>query len=61
MNFCRRLKRENKNKEETKEDNNENVLATVSTEDLVTVLNADMANIVYDGQSGLWTLVSYLM
>ena len=43
--FCRKLKRENKNKEETKEDGNENFLSTVSTEDLVTVLDANMINI----------------
>ena len=33
--FYRKLKRENKNKVETKEDGNENFLGTVTTEDLV--------------------------
>ena len=46
--FCRKLKRENKNKEETKKDGNENILATVTTEDLVTILDADMINIACD-------------
>ena len=46
--FCRKLKRENKNKEETKEDVNENCLATVTTEDLVIVLDANMINIACD-------------
>ena len=49
--FCRKLKRENKNKEETKEDGNENCLATVTTEDLVTVLDANMINIACDESS----------
>ena len=49
--FCRKLKRENKNKEETKEDGNENCLSTVTTEDLVTVLDANMINIVCDESS----------
>ena len=59
--FCRKLKRENKNKEETKEDGNENYLATVTTEDLVTVIDANMINIVVMSQAGLWTLVPHLM
>ena len=46
--FCRKLKRENKNKEETNENGNENCLATVTTEDLVTVLDEDMINIACD-------------
>ena len=49
--ICRKLKRENKNKEETKEDGNENCLATVTTEDLVTVLDANMINIACDESS----------
>ena len=49
--FCRNLNRENKNKEETKEDGNENYLATVTTEDLVTVLDANMINIACDESS----------
>ena len=53
--FCRKLKREN-NKEETKQDGNENCLATVTTEDLVTfvdvdMINADMINIACDESS----------
>ena len=48
--FCRKLKREN-NKEETKQDGNENCLATVTTEDLVTVLDANMINIACDESS----------
>ena len=46
--FCRKLKRESKNKEETKEDGNENCLATVTTEDLVTVIDAYMKSIACD-------------
>ena len=46
--FCRKLKRESKNKEETKEDDNETFLATVTTEDLDTLLDADMINIACD-------------
>ena len=46
--FCRMLKRENNNKEETKLDGNENCLATVTTEDLLIVLEADMINIACD-------------
>ncbi|WMV47462.1 hypothetical protein MTR67_040847 [Solanum verrucosum] len=53
--FCRKLKRENKNKEETKEDGNESCLATVTIEDLVTVLDADMINIACDESS--WVVV----
>jgi len=49
--FCRKLKRENKNKEETKEDDNENCLATVTTEDLITVIDTDMINISCDESS----------
>ena len=49
--FCRKLKRENKNKEETKKDGNENCLATVTTEDLVIVLDANMINIACDESS----------
>ena len=49
--FCRKLKRENNNKEETKQDGNENCLATVTTEDLVTVLDANMINIACDESS----------
>ena len=49
--FCRKLKRENKNKEETKEDDNENCLATIITEDLVTVFDANMINIACDESS----------
>ena len=49
--FCRKLKRENKNKEETKENGNENFLATVTTEDLVSVLDEDMINIACDKSS----------
>lgn len=49
--FCRKLKRKNKNKEETKEDGNENCLATVTTEDLIIVLDTDMINIVCDESS----------
>ena len=49
--FCRKLKRENKNKEETKEDGNENFLATVTTEDLVTILDENMINIACDESS----------
>ena len=41
-------KRENKNKEETKEDGNENCLATVTIEDLVTVFDTNMINIACD-------------
>ena len=48
--FCRKLKREN-NKEETKQDGNENCLATVTTEDLVTVLDENMINIACDESS----------
>ena len=40
-----------KNKEETKEDGNESCLATVTTEDLVTVLDANMKNIACDESS----------
>ena len=43
--FCRKLKKENNNKEETKQDGNENFLATVTTKDLVIVLDADIKNI----------------
>ena len=46
--FYRKLKRENKNKKETKEGGNENYLATVTTKDLVTVLDANMINIACD-------------
>ena len=46
--FCRKLKRENKNKEETKEDGNENCVDIITTEDLVTVLDANMINISCD-------------
>ena len=49
--FCRKLKRENKNKEETKEDGNENCLATVTAKDLIVVLDADMINIACDESS----------
>ena len=49
--FCMKLKRENKQKKETKEDDNEYCLATVTTEDLVTVLDADMINIACDESS----------
>ena len=49
--FCRKLKRENKNKEETKEDDNENSLATVTAKDLIVVLDADMINIACDESS----------
>ena len=49
--FCRKLKRENNKKEETKQDGNENFLATVTTEDLVTVLDANMINIACDESS----------
>ena len=59
--FCRKLKRKNKNKEETKEDGNENYLTTVTTEDLVTVIDANMINIAVMSQAGLWTLVPHLM
>ena len=52
--FCRKLKRENNNKEETKEDGNENCLATVTTEDLVTVLDANMINIACD--ESIWVV-----
>ena len=48
--FCRKLKREN-NKEETKQDGNENCLATVTTKDLVTILDANMINIACDESS----------
>ena len=51
MKFYRKLKRENNNKEETKQDGNENCLATVTTEDLVTVLDANMINIACDEPS----------
>ena len=47
----RKFKRENKNKEETKENGNENCLATITTEDLVTVLDEDMINIACDKSS----------
>ena len=49
--FCRKLKRLNKNKEETKEDGNENCLAAITSEYLVTVLDADMINIACDESS----------
>ena len=49
--FCRKLKRENKNKEKTKEDGNENCLATITIEDLVTLLDANMINIACDESS----------
>ena len=49
--LCKKFKRENKNKEETKEDGNENCLATVTTEDLVTILDANMINIACDESS----------
>ena len=49
--FCRKLKRLNKNKEETKEDGNENCLATVTPEDLVTILDEDMIIISCDESS----------
>ena len=49
--FCRKLKRDNKNKEETKEDGNENCLATVTIEDLLTVLDANMINIACEESS----------
>ena len=45
------MKRENKNKEEIKENDNENCLATVTTEDLVTILDANMINIACDESS----------
>ena len=49
--FCRKLKRENKNKEEIKEDGKENCRSTITTEDFVTVLDADMINIACDESS----------
>ena len=49
--FCTKLKTGNKNKEENKEDDNENCLATVTTEDLVTVLDVNMINIACDDSS----------
>ena len=50
--LCKKLKTENKNKEEkTKEDGNENCLATVTTKELFTVLDADMINIACDESS----------
>ena len=49
--FYKKLKRENKNKDETKEDGNENCLATVTSEDLVIVLDAEMINIACDESS----------
>ena len=49
--FCRKLKRENKNKEKTKEDGNENCISTVTTEDLITVFDADKINIACDDSS----------
>ena len=42
------MKRENKNKEETKRDDNANCLATIIAEELVIVLDADMINIACD-------------
>lgn len=47
--FCRILKKENRDKEEQKEDGN--LVANVTTEDLVTVLDANMINIVCDESS----------
>ena len=49
--FCRKLKRENKIKEETKEDGNENCIDTVTTKDLITILDANMINIACDESS----------
>ena len=52
--FYRKLKRKKYNKEETKEDGNENCLATVTTKDLVTVLDADMIHIACD--ESIWVV-----
>lgn len=49
--FCQTLKREDKEKEENKEDDNENCQVTVIIEDLVTVLDANLANIPSDKSS----------
>ena len=49
--FWRKLKRENKNKEETNEDGNENCVDIITTDDLVTVLDANMINIACDESS----------
>ncbi|KAH0743350.1 hypothetical protein KY290_031343 [Solanum tuberosum] len=46
-----KLKRENKDKEETKEDGDENCIATFTTEDLVIVLDADLISISCDESS----------
>ena len=49
--FCRKLKRENREKEENKEEGNENCLATIATEDLLTVLDVNLINISCDESS----------
>ena len=49
--FCMKLKREKQNKEEIIKDGNEFFIATVTTEDLVTVLDANMINIACDESS----------
>ncbi|KAH0653054.1 hypothetical protein KY289_030732 [Solanum tuberosum] len=46
-----KLKKENKDKEETKEDGDENCIATFTTEDLVIVLDADLISIACDESS----------
>ena len=42
--FYRKFKRENKNKDETEEYGNANFLATVTNEDLLIILYANMIN-----------------
>ncbi|KAF3627192.1 hypothetical protein FXO38_28883 [Capsicum annuum] len=49
--FYRKLKKENRDKEEKNEDNDENCIATVTIEDLVVVLDENLINIACDESS----------
>lgn len=49
--FCQKLKNESKDRETNKEDSIDNCLATVTTEDLVTILDAGLISIACDESS----------